>query len=1481
MTRITHRRIALIGLLIVSASLLALQPRVAGSGSVNPVPVTTVSSASYEATAVAPGAIVAAFGTELATTTLEAPGVPLPTTLGGTTVKVTDSAMVERTSALFFVSPQQVNYQIPPNTALGTATVTVTSGNGTVSQGTVQVQTTGSAVFTNNGDGQGVPAAYALRVKPDATQIREEITVYDAPTMRWVTKPIDLGPETDRVFLILFATGLKNAPDPNGDNNANESVRVLVSGTEYSPFYAGPQGGYVGLDQINWEIPRGLIGRGKVNVSVSVNGGTTSNPVEIEIAGAGGANPPQVTGFSQSQILAGQMLMITGQGFSTPSQNNLVRIAGSEAAIVSGNGTQISIQIPFGAATGKVSVQTPQGAGESANSLNIRTSISGLLETTARQPIAGVKMRVVGTNIEGTTGADGNFILPDVPIGVQLLEADTTTLPPNLPFPSISPKVGVKASRDNPLSAPLQIQPATGPSLNIGSGSGGKQPSTGSTEIRRKQTPNLLQAAIETGGVKFEVPDNLTAVFPDGSTSGELVLTLLENSRTPIALPWGVFSSSIVQITPFGVKLTPGGKLTFPNNDGLPAGSKASLYTLDQSKRSPTFGSFIIIGTAMVSADGKTIETEPDAIKETSYFFVTIPRTTTTAIGRVVDSDGVTPVRRALVRSRGQETFTDGDGGFTLRNISIKGEGDKISIEASLLRPTSRVDRVIRNDIPVVVNGVTKVSPPLVLPGANSNRPPTIIAATRLTVTEGQTLDAGLTISDPDPNQTVTVTVAGAPFASIVTGRVTSHILRLAPGAGTAGNYNLVVTAQDSAGGKTEQQISLTVFANRAPSIRVPTGFSIIAGQQVSFLITASDPDVGQSLILRASGLPQGATFTQLTSSTGGTPTSASLSSAATGRFTWTPAATQSGLFTINFTATDNGLTPLNATQSATVNVTALPQWMLTSGPTGGVIPALLSDGTALFVGTYSTGIWRTLDGGAKWENVLQACEIKALAQIGTAVFAGSFDCGVLRSTDQGKTWTPVNKGIAGPTIVSLTAIGSELWAGTFATGLYRSTDNGDNWTSVNKGLTGRIVTTMTIRGKDLFAGTDKGVYRYVEAEQTWVLFGKGLDRDVNDLLSYNDVLFAASNGVYRYDDRAGDWQPVNAGLEILDVRALLDTRTGIYAATWNGVFFSSDLGGKWAQVTQNSKLDTLILSLAFHQGSLLAGTNGFGLFRLGDLWGPLNTGLISQYVYALHFHGTELFAGTTGGVFRTNDDGKSWLAINNNLTSKDVTSFLSQGTTLLAGTNSGGVFRYLGEREGWAQSSQGLTSGNITALLAAGNRSLAGTFDRGLFKSDNGGQSWAPVSKGPANQRIESLAILGNTLFAGTGAGIFRSTDNGESWTPINAGLGITPPIIEAIAVKEKLLFIGAFEGVFRSSDQGDTWEKVNNGLGNTFVRALAVNGQVLYAGTENGGVFISIDDGKTWVEGNGGLTNRKVRSFAVGPKAVFLGSGGGVFVY
>src|SRR5262249_43323996 len=136
-----------------------------------------------------------------------------PTTLGETTVKVKDNTGMERAAPLFFVSPMQINFLTPAGSIPGPATVTVTGSNGATSTGATQINTVSPGLFTANSDGAGAPAAIVVRVKSDNTQEIEAVAQLDSTTNKFVPRPIDLGPDagasSDRVFLILFGTGLR------------------------------------------------------------------------------------------------------------------------------------------------------------------------------------------------------------------------------------------------------------------------------------------------------------------------------------------------------------------------------------------------------------------------------------------------------------------------------------------------------------------------------------------------------------------------------------------------------------------------------------------------------------------------------------------------------------------------------------------------------------------------------------------------------------------------------------------------------------------------------------------------------------------------------------------------------------------------------------------------------------------------------------------------------------------------------------------------------------------------------------------------------------------------------------------------------------------------------------------------------------------------------------------------------------------------
>lgn len=244
---------------------------------VAPQAVATVSAASFAQGALAGEAIVALFAAGgLAGTTVSANTVPLPSELSGVSVRVKDAANVERAAPLFFISPSQINFIVPVGTATGTATLTVLRDGTPVGAGTLTIETVAPGLFTANANGQGAPAAVLFRLKADGSQSIEPVAAFNASTNRQEPLPLDFGPETDRLFLILFGTGFRQ-------RTALVDVTATLGGTAATVDFAGAQGDLAGLDQANLELPRTLAGRNATLEVIFRVDGKAANTVQIAV----------------------------------------------------------------------------------------------------------------------------------------------------------------------------------------------------------------------------------------------------------------------------------------------------------------------------------------------------------------------------------------------------------------------------------------------------------------------------------------------------------------------------------------------------------------------------------------------------------------------------------------------------------------------------------------------------------------------------------------------------------------------------------------------------------------------------------------------------------------------------------------------------------------------------------------------------------------------------------------------------------------------------------------------------------------------------------------------------------------------------------------------------------------------------------------------------------------------------------------------
>ena len=225
-------------------------------------PVATILAASGSLL-VAPGSIASGFGDPLAPGVEAGTELPLPTELLGVSVRLTDSAGVERLSQLFVVTPIQINFFIDAATALGLALVEVLQDGEVIATGTVEVVAVAPGIFTANADGAGVPAAFYLRFR-GAEQTAQEF-VFDPAAPLGAREPvlIDFGDEAEQVFISIFGTGMRGGSVVTATIDGEDAPVSRVVALEE----------FVGLDQANLgPIPRSFIGRGVVELRLFIDG---------------------------------------------------------------------------------------------------------------------------------------------------------------------------------------------------------------------------------------------------------------------------------------------------------------------------------------------------------------------------------------------------------------------------------------------------------------------------------------------------------------------------------------------------------------------------------------------------------------------------------------------------------------------------------------------------------------------------------------------------------------------------------------------------------------------------------------------------------------------------------------------------------------------------------------------------------------------------------------------------------------------------------------------------------------------------------------------------------------------------------------------------------------------------------------------------------------------------------------------------------
>ena len=296
------------------------------------------------------------------------------------------------------------------------------------------------------------------------------------------------------------------------------------------------------------------------------------------------------------------------------------------------------------------------------------------------------------------------------------------------------------------------------------------------------------------------------------------------------------------------------------------------------------------------------------------------------------------------------------------------------------------------------------------------------------------------------------------------------------------------------------------------------------------------------------------------------------------------------------------------------------------------------------------------------------------------------------------------------------------------------------------------------------------------------------------------------------------------------------------------------------------------------------------------------------------------VYAGTeTQGVFKSNDNGISWIPANTGIERASINDVIASGPNLLAAAKSScplylNIFKSTDNGTTWSGTS-GL-AGNVVHSFAIKDSSVWATFaalpkESGIARSTDNGNTWQVVPSiitnagesivsdnaiivaednfiwrstddGASWDVVEQFALTGigsfgkagTKLFGAARTGIQTSTDNGASWNfePFSDGAF-------SFSSNGSTIYLGSASKVFKSTDLGATWIDMSNGLGNGGIEALLYDGSTVFAGTpaDAAGIYRSINGGESWDPAAAGLPiASEIRSMIAFAGYVFAGTQG-----
>jgi uncharacterized protein (TIGR03437 family) len=1038
-----------LGLYLLGAS--AQTPHIKPEGVVNGATLTAE---------VSPGCIMLIKGSNLATAAAAASTSPLLTNMNGTQVLVDGIP-----SPLLYVSPSQVDVQVPWEANKGVALSVQVSVNGVLSNKVSVASTTFSPGVFSLPSGQG------------------SIVTLDGALAAPLGTYFGSRPVRPGEFISIYATGMGTVNNRPGSGVAalsqplsigRTNPTVTIGGVTAPRTFFGLAPGFAGLYQVNVQVAANTPGGDAVPVVVSNAGTYIANTVTIAVAAPplSGTVPPTVTSFTPPAAPAGATVTIAGTGLTQAANVSFGGILTANLTTVSD--TAITAVVPTGATSGPIAVTTLAGTAVSTTNFTVTAAVSPTINSfTPSNGRSGTDVTITGTGFLGTTAVSINGYLASWNV------ASDTTVTATVEDGSSTGPIAVTTPGGTAIS---------GTNFAVTAFSGDGPPGGAINSIATDpRTPGTLYVGTSIG--VFKSANGGTNWIPANAGLVESIGPLAIDPSNPSTIYAGTDEDG-TDVAVF--KSTDGGTTWAASSSGIPVFTNVRAIAIDPSNPSTIYMGRVGSGVFKSIDAGTSWVAANNGLTDNTHFFSLVIAPTSP------------PTLYAGTRLGGVFKSTNGGASWTTANSGL-GDLAIFTLAVDPSNPSSIYAGTFGGGIFKSTNGGASWASanngfPLPVPAINavvfvSATPSTIYAGTIEGIFKSTDSGSSWTKVLPDGG-----TIAVDPF-----------------------NTSTIYAATGSGVSKSTDGGSSWVAANNGIALPIP-GIDTLAIDPLhpSTIYAGVDQggkvfkttDGGSIWTSANNGLPSGTLFIRTLAidpsdtSTIYAATGSGVYKSTNGGSSW--ASANNGIPSFAFVVPALTIDPSHSTTlyagtgfgfykstDGAASWTAVNNGLPSGNTSVRVMAVAPSNPSTIFAGAF-LGAFRSTDGGANWVGLTGGLAgVDAIAinpSSPSTIYFGRARGTLLKSTDSGSTVASLVNGLPSPPpSVAALAIDptnpSVVYAGT-GSGVFKSTDGGSNWTAMSSGLEGANVLALVIDPSNpstIYVGTSEGkVFKSISGGTTW-----------------------------------------------------------------------------------------------------------------------------------------------------------------------------------------------------------------------------------------------------------------------------------------------------------------------------------------------------------------------------------------------------------